>query len=218
MNESGGGRVLQVLKQHGPQTARELARRLGLGPVVVRAHLRNLLAHGLVTHEVARQPIGRPTRRFRLTAAAAPHFPQQYARIASHFAEALVAEAGAEALERTFTRWEDALHQRLDGELPKEPEARIAALAAHQARYGFMASEHREGEEAVILERNCPIAELAVRHPEICRHEAALFGRLLGGPVTLARCQALGDLVCMFRVVPGRSSRKEDPDHAGIPA
>ena len=214
---SGGRQVLEALKRYGPSTARELAGLLGVGPVVVRAHLRNLLAQGLVEHQTTRQAIGRPTRRFRLTCEAASHFPDQYARIATHLADALSAEAGSEALERTFSRWEDALFEKLDRELPPDPVARLRALAEHQSRYGFMASTDAGGEPALI-ERHCPIAELASRHPEICRHEAALFARLLGRPVTLASCQALGGSVCQFRLQSNLIPIEESPHHAGVPA
>ena len=215
MAKSGSAQVLEALKQNGPQTARELASRLGLGAVVIRAHLRGLLSRGLVTHETARQRVGRPTRRFRLTAAAAPHFPQQYAQIASRFADALVTEGGPAALERTFSRWEDELYQHLDRALPRDPGARLGALTEHQSRHGFMASIQADGAGPSLIERNCPIAELAVQHPEICRHEAALFARLTGRSVELAECQALGDAVCRFRFA---STPMEDPDHAGVPA
>ncbi len=184
--------------------------------MVVRAHLRNLLAQGLVEHQTTRQAVGRPTRRFRLTCEAATHFPHQYARIAAHLADALSAEAGPEALERTFSRWEDALFEKLDRELPADSAARLRALAEHQTRYGFMASAGADGEPALI-ERHCPIAELATRHPEICRHEAALFARLLGRPVTLASCQALGGAVCQFRL-PSNLIPIEESPHAGVPA
>lgn len=214
---TGGRQVLEALKRQGPSTARELARLLGVGPVVVRAHLRNLLARGLVEHEMARQAIGRPTRRFRLTCVAASHFPHQYARMAAHLADALSAEAGPEALSRTFSRWEQTLFEKLDRELPADPAARLHALAEHQSRHGFMASLGRDGEPALI-ERHCPIAELATKHPEICRHEASLFARLLGRPVTLASCQALGGAVCQFQLQSHLIPIEEKPDHVGAPA
>lgn len=213
----GGRQVLEALKRHGPSTARELARLLGVGPVVVRAHLRNLLARGLVEHETTRQAIGRPTRRFRLTCDAASHFPHQYARMAVHLAEALSAEAGPDALTRTFSRWEQALFDRLDRELPRDPDERLRALAEHQSRHGFMASVGPDGEPAMI-ERHCPIAELATKHPEICRHEASLFSKLLGRPVTLASCQALGGDVCRFQLQSPLIPIEEKPHHAGAPA
>lgn len=213
----GHRQVLEALKRKGPSTARELAAVLGVGPVVVRAHLRSLLERGLVAHEVTRQPVGRPTRRFRLTPAAAAHFPQQYSTLAVELAEALRLEAGPGALQRTFARWEQALFERLDRELPRDPDARMRAMVEHQSRHGFMASQDRSSAGPAILERNCPIAEMAVRHPEICRHEASLFGRLLNRPVTLAACQALGSPICMFRIEP-QPQPQEEPEHAGTPA
>lgn len=193
-------RILEALRLRGPSTARELADLRGGGTVAMRAHLRNLLASGLVAHEEERQPVGRPVRRYRLTPAADAQFPKHYQLLAVKLAEAVAAELGPEALIRILRRWLEDLHPYLDARLPRELEARLQALARHQSSFGFMASVRKEPDGVAVVERNCPIAQVAARFPQICDHEAALFQRVLGTEVDLACCQARGAALCEFRI------------------
>ena len=69
-----------------------------------------------------------------------------------------------------------------------------------------MASVKSDENGVALVERNCPILEVAARFPQICRHEAALFGRTLKWKTTLQSCQATGDAVCVFQI--GRAAKK----------
>nr|WP_249933201.1 helix-turn-helix domain-containing protein [Blastococcus sp. CCUG 61487] len=63
-----------LLLEHGPQTATELAGRLGISPAAVRRHLDALVVAGRLEERQTRAPHrgrGRPARRFHLTDAAA---------------------------------------------------------------------------------------------------------------------------------------------------
>jgi predicted ArsR family transcriptional regulator len=194
-------RLLDLIRLHGPQTAQELADRLSIGPVAVRAQLRNLESANLVERAVEPRPVGRPVARFRLNPSADTFFPKRYELFAGKLLDTLVSELGVDALRKILDRWEEGLHAHLDASLPAEPSARLEALARHQTAYGFMA-EVRRGEDGGVslVERNCPIAALAARYPEICEREAALFSRTLKWKTTLTSCQARGDGVCAFRI------------------
>jgi predicted ArsR family transcriptional regulator len=193
-------RLLETLRLRGPLTAAELARAHDVGGAAVRPHLRALEAGGLVERVEERRPVGRPVARYRLTLRADERFPKRYELLATSLLEAIAEEWGPEGIERVLRRWEDALHARLDEVLPAEPRARLDALAAHQNEHGFMASVRRDADGVALVERNCPIAAAAARHPEICRHEAALFGRTLRWKTSLVACRATGDAACVFRV------------------
>jgi len=199
-------RVLEALKRHGPGTAAELAERLGGGAVAMRAHLRELLAAGLVEDREVRRAVGRPVRRYHLSPRAESLFPRQYERFAVTLVEDL--EDGP-ALDAILSRWEDRLFDHLDRDLPVSGRERAEALAAHQDGHGFMATAEWRPEDVTLIERNCPILEIARRRPRVCRHEAALFARLLRGRAEIPSCQARGDAVCVFRVTPSPSSRME---------
>lgn len=192
------GRVLEALRRSGGATADELARELGGGAVSMRVHLRNLLAAGLVDAEEERREVGRPVRRFRLTASADSSFPKQYELFAVALADAVADLLGPQALEAVLDNWMSRLEPYLEARLPEDPDERVEALAKHQSAFGFMASVKSGKGEKLLLERNCPIAAVAVRFPVICEREAELFARLTGRKVTLRCCQAKGDAVCEF--------------------
>jgi predicted ArsR family transcriptional regulator len=195
--------VLELLRLHGPLSGRDLAQRLGVRPVSARATLRLLESAGLVTRTVEPHRAsgrGRPVGRYCLTPAADALFPKQYETFAANLLDSVVAELGPEALATVLASWEDRLHAHLDTQLPRDPAARLQALAQHQSAHGFMAEVKRDEAGVTLIERNCPIATLAAKHPEICDHEAALFSRTLGWKANLVSCQAWGDGVCAFRV------------------
>jgi len=194
------GKVLEALRKLGGATAEELSHELGGGAVAMRVHLRNLLAAGLVTHEEERREIGRPVRRFKLTASADSTFPKQYELFAVALADAVAEQLGPQALQAVLDNWLDRLEPYLKSRLPDDPDDLLDALAKHQSSFGFMASVKSANGEKLLLERNCPVAAVAVRFPVICEREAELFERVTGRKVTLRCCQARGDSVCEFLI------------------
>jgi len=207
-------RIADTLRMRGPLTAAEIAAEHRCGVVAVRSQLRNLEAAGLVARATERRPIGRPVSRYSLTGRAESLFPKRYDVFSTYLTEAIVREFGEDGLERILARWEDDLHQRLDSVLPRDPSERLQALARHQTENGFMASVRSDENGVALVERNCPIVAIATRHPQICRHEAALFGRTLKWKTTLQSCQATGDAVCVFQI--GRAAKKAGAE-AGPP-
>ncbi len=204
-------RVLRVLRLRGTRTAAELAADLGIGAVAARAHLRGLEFAGLATRSIEPMPVGRPVGRFGLTPEADALFPKRYDLFATRLVESLVAREGIEAFRRILARWEEELAAQLDADLPTDPAARLEALAAHQSAHGFMAEVRKDADGFAIVERNCPIAEIAERHPEICDHEAALFGRVLKWKTTLVSCRARGGGTCEFRIGRARGATEPSP-------
>ena len=200
------GRILEALRLRGPMTAQELAALLGGRPVAMRVHLRHLATAGLVSFDEEHRAMGRPVRRFKLTPAADGHFTKHYEILASHLASSVVSQFGEPALEKILKAWRDDLARHLDRSLPPGPDRRLAALAEHQSKMGFMAAVEKDGQERALVERNCPIAAVAALHPRICDHEAALYRRVLGREVELASCQARGDGLCRFQIGPPKSA------------
>ena len=211
---SSQAKILRLLRLQGALTAEDLAGRLGIGAVSVRAMLRRLEAAGLITREFEPRPVGRPVGRYGLTSTADALFPKQYEAFASELLDTVIAEFGPGALDTVLASWEDRLHAHLDVRLPRDPAARLQALAKHQSEHGFMAEVKRDDEGVTLLERNCPIATLAAKYPQICDREAALFSRTLGWKAHLVSCQARGDGVCAFRVGRAKKAAVEEA-HVG---
>ena len=76
--------VLDLLKRLGPRDAGDLAAELGLSAMAVRQHLYALRDDRLVTFAEQPRPIGRPSKLWRLTAAADRYFPDAHAELTKY--------------------------------------------------------------------------------------------------------------------------------------
>src|SRR5260370_40083311 len=91
-------RVLYLLKSKGPQTAAQLAKRLGVTAMAVRQHLYRFGKDGLVAFADQRRPVGRPVRVWRLTERAATRFPENHAQLTLGLIAGVPATFGEEGL------------------------------------------------------------------------------------------------------------------------
>jgi predicted ArsR family transcriptional regulator len=203
-------RLLETLKSKGPKTARELSAALGGGPVAMRVHLRNLLAAGLVSHIEEHQPIGRPVRRYNLTAEADCLFAKQYDLFALRLAETLVAKEGTGGLMQMLEGWEEDLLRRMEERLPQNG-SRVSGLAEVLSDIGCMASLCETPAGFLLTQRNCTIAKIAARFPIVCDRETAILSRVLHHQVRMQSCQAQGGETCTFLVE--RAEWRESDDH-----
>src|SRR5579864_8851872 len=95
-NAKTGDRILYLLKSKGPQTAAQLAKRLGLTAMAVRQHLYRFDTDGMVVFAEQRRPVGRPIRVWRLTERAAERFPESHAELTLEIIVAVRATFGEE--------------------------------------------------------------------------------------------------------------------------
>jgi predicted ArsR family transcriptional regulator len=191
-------RLLEALKRYGPKTARELAKFLGGGPVAMRVHLRNLGAAGLVRHSEEHQRVGRPVRRFSLTAEADALFAKRYDQFAVKLVEGVFLVAGQDVLRGILRLWEQELVEALEPRLAPDAETRPESLVRYLSEAGFMPSLEAAAHGLSLIQRNCPISQISARFPLFCQFEAALFARILERPVELTACMATGDDTCSF--------------------
>lgn len=202
-------RLLYVLKTKGPRTAAQLAQRLGITPAGVRQHLEALASEGLVDVDTtARGHVGRPARRWGVTAKAATRFPEGYADLAVEMIAAVRTAFGPEGLERLVeTRKTQQLavyRERLPG--TEAPLAkRVAALAKLRRDEGYLAEWKRERDGSfTLLENHCPICAAAELCQGLCGAELELFRESLGRRVTVKRTEHLldGARRCAYRIAP----------------
>src|ERR1700735_3575386 len=92
--------VLYQLKTRGPQTAAQVARRLGVTAMAVRQHLYRLNVEGLVEFTDARRKVGRPARVWRLTSAAAERFPDTHGDLTVEIIGAVRATFGESGMDK----------------------------------------------------------------------------------------------------------------------
>jgi len=197
--------LLHLLKQEGPMNAQELAVRLHVSAMAVRQHLYALQAEHLVTYHEVPRPIGRPAKRWQLTATADHLFPEAYAELTLSLLTSITEVFGVAGLERLLAlRSEQQVaayraHMGAHDTLPQ----RLAVLAAMRTDEGYMAEVQPQADGSfVLLEKHCPICAAAVACTGLCRNELTVFQAVLGEHVRIERTEHIvaGALRCAYRV------------------
>lgn len=203
-------RVLLQLKMRGPQTAQALSEQLGLTSMGVRRQLEGAQEKGLVDCEDSGGKVGRPVRRWRLSAAGHARFPDRHAELTVDLLGQVQALFGPDAIERLIATREQAgealYRRRLDAVAHAAPLLdKVAALAAVRDEEGYMAeAQAREDGSVLLLEHHCPICAAARSCQDFCRSELDVFQRVLGPSVKVIRIehQPSGGRRCAYTVTP----------------
>jgi predicted ArsR family transcriptional regulator len=191
MNNATPDRILYQLKTKGPQTAGQMATKLGVTAMAVRQHLYRLKHLGLVDYIDERRPVGRPARVWQLTPTSASRFPDRHAGLTLEVIGAALAAFGESGLERLLRkrtqRQKDSYARRMKGAgaglLP-----RAQALAEIRCQQGYMAEcVQRQDGSILLMENHCPICAAASSCQGLCREELSLFRFLLGGRARVQR-------------------------------
>ena len=210
-----------AISEHGPITAADLGRRLGLTPAAVRRHLDALAAQGAIEE---REPAtsgrrrGRPARAYVLSEAGHRAMNSDYDGVATSALRFLADRAGDDAV-AAFARERMALlEERYADALDaagEDPVARADALALALAADGFAASARPVGQGTPLAgvqlcQGHCPVQHVAAEFPQFCDAETDAFSRLLGVHVQRLATLAHGEHVCTTFIptpaVPARST------------
>jgi predicted ArsR family transcriptional regulator len=197
-------RLLLTLKTRGPRTPGELARRLGLTAAAVRQHLAKLEAEGLVDARAEVAGVGRPARRFSLTATAESRFPDAHADLTVELLHTLRSTLGDDGISKLLAARTRQQLKSYRAELPGREAplaARVAALAALREREGYMAEwSERDDGSFRLVENHCPICAAATACQGLCVEEISLFRRVLGAKVERTRHLLGGARRCEYRI------------------
>jgi predicted ArsR family transcriptional regulator len=165
--EGTRGKVLEELAG-GPKTARDLARLLGIQESAARGHLDRLEERGWVVPSFRREGVGRPRKRYTLTALGQEQFPKKYDLMVDAIVDGLLAHEGegyvsavlAEAGERVAR---DVARDLAPG---KDAEEKAHNLVTLLNRLGFRSHVERTPDGKLrILRSNCVFRHSALSHP-----------------------------------------------------
>ena len=216
-------RVSALLLEHGPQTATELAARLGISPAAVRRHLDALVGAGRLEERRRARGAPRPrppARRFHLTDAGRSAFPHAYDDLALTALRYVAASGGPgrrpgvaeQQLAGLEARASSAVEQAVSGHAGA-PVDRAQALAVALTAEGYAATASAISGGGQLCQHHCPVAHVAAEFPQLCEAETAVIGRLVGTHVQRLATIAHGDGICTTHI-PGplrRSGNRIDP-------
>ena len=174
--------VADALKRSGGLPVSEIAARLGMSYMGIKAQCLTLEKSGHITARNQHHGSGRPQLVYRLTAKGQRLFQNDDHRLAVsllHEARTLFGAAAAEKL--LFLHFQNQAAGYLE-KIPVKasPEDRLAALAALRDASGHMARI----EGGCLVESHVPLAGLFDAFPAAVAMEEAMISKILGTPVT----------------------------------
>ena len=215
-------RVSALLMEHGPQTATELATRLGISPAAVRRHLDALVGAGRLEERAGgpgsgtgHRGRGRPARRFHLTDAGRSSFPHAYDDLALTALRYVAASGGPDAVRAVAEQQLAGLEARASSAVEEAvraasgaPVDRAQALAVALPAEGYAATASAISGGGQLCQHHCPVAHVAAEFPQLCEAETAVIGRLVGTHVQRLATIAHGDGICTTHI-PGPLSGRD---------
>jgi predicted ArsR family transcriptional regulator len=202
-------RVSGLLLEHGPQSAAELAARLGISPAAVRRHLDGLVAAGRVDERVApgaQRGRGRPARRFALTDAGRSSFPHAYDDLALTALRFVAEHGGPDAVRAVAEKQLAGLAERCSTAVASAEEVagatvdRAQVLAAALTTEGYAATASAISSGGQLCQHHCPVAHVAAEFPQLCEAETAVISKLVGTHVQRLATIAHGDGICTTHI------------------
>ena len=206
--------------ERGPQSAADLAERLGLSPAAIRRHLDALVADGMLVEREPRPSAqrgrGRPARTYALTDAGRASFPHAYDDLANTALRYLRETGGDDAVAAFAEHRAATLAGRLQAAVdPAAPLAtRVEAVADALSEHGYASTTQSAGAGVQLCQHHCPVAHVAAEFPQLCEAETRAFEQVLGTYAQRLATIAHGDGVCTTHVPvpqprPARSGRNQ---------
>ncbi len=211
--------VGRTVLERGPQSAADLAERLGVSPAAVRRHLDALVAEGVLVERqprpAAQRGRGRPARTYALTDAGRAAFPHAYDDLANTALRYLHDTGGDAAVAAFAEHRAQTLAQGLAGHVDRDAPlaTRTAALAGALSGHGYASTTKGAGDPVAgvqLCQHHCPVAHVAAEFPQLCEAETRAFEQVLGTYVQRLATIAHGDGVCTTHVPVPPASEPHD--------
>jgi predicted ArsR family transcriptional regulator len=164
-----------------------------------------LQREGWIEAKVTRSPergrTGRPATSYSLTEAGDHLFPKNYDLLNVALIDAVAGELGPEAAKKMFSRVTDervALSEGTVRSLSLDKRVQVLKNLYFEADPYMEVEEVEEG--YLLIERNCPFFNTAMRRPDVCSVSVNALSRLLGVRVMREEKFQTGDGRCVFHV------------------
>lgn len=191
-----------LLNRPDGATLEELSGHLGITRTAVREHILRIEHLGYLAHADSKGLVGRPRRRYFLSAEGQETFPRQYSWLSSVLLELLARDLGVKGVSRIMRNLARDVAQSMMARFEKTESAPalFAEVTAALNELGYRAalkqSDLRKG--AVIEATNCVYHSVAMRHPELCQFDVHFLENATGMKVELENCIAKGGSTCRF--------------------
>lgn len=173
--------AMSLLLRLGDATAADLARSLAVSVQVMRRHLRSLEDEGLVESSPAADGPGRPSNRWRLTAAGQDRFPdgsEHFALGLLHsMAATLPADTMAVLMQQQAHQKADHYRRQIGGGLLQHRLERLVELRRREGYVAECQPDENNPSAWLISEFHCSVMRIAEQFPLVCDQELELIRR-----------------------------------------
>ena len=195
--------LLEYIKRSGEATISGLAEHVNTTKEAVRQHLVQLEEDGWV-RSIAQSTgsPGRPTHTYSLTLLGDHLFLKNYDSLALQLLEMVIDQGGevgvktmlANLTDRQVAQWQQAMQG-------KSLTERVKTLKGiYFEEDPFTEVEHDE-QGMLLVERNCPYYNVAMKYPRMCSVTVSTLTRLLGVKVKREKRFQSNDQRCAFRIL-----------------
>ncbi|BDA59536.1 transcriptional regulator [Shewanella xiamenensis] len=199
-------KIIQLLKLHGPLTAKTLAEELALTTMGVRQHLQALEEAGDVDIEDRVEGRGRPTRYWGLTEQSRTHFADRHSELSLQLIDSVKTIFGDQGLDKLIEHREQTAMQQYRSALQGMTDitSRLTKLVELRTLEGYMATQEQADGVFWLLENHCPICSAATKCQNFCRSELQQFQQLFADIATVSREEHIidGARRCAYRIAP----------------
>ncbi|ABK49400.1 transcriptional regulator [Shewanella sp. ANA-3] len=199
-------KIIQLLKLHGPLTAKTLAEELALTTMGVRQHLQALEDAGDVDIEDRVEGRGRPTRYWGLTELSRTHFADRHSELSLQLIDSVKMIFGDQGLDKLIEHREHTAMQQYRSAMQGMTDiaSRLTKLVELRTLEGYMATQEQADGVFWLLENHCPICSAATKCQNFCRSELQQFQQLFADIATVSREEHIidGARRCAYRIAP----------------
>jgi predicted ArsR family transcriptional regulator len=203
-------RILNILKERGDATVKELSGTLDLTTVTVRHHLDTLRRENFVAAPTVRhrKAPGRPQHVYALTEDASDFFPKRYEPLIGLLLDELRARLPQDEVDDLMVSIGRTIADEVAIPPDTDLEERISIVVDFMDERGYMARwEGSHNGDYRIHVANCPYESVARRHAEVCQIDQAFLTELLDP--SLAKIKRIPDPPheCTYVIRPVRAQR-----------
>jgi predicted ArsR family transcriptional regulator len=207
LNQLQGPRrdILKYLKQNGPATVADLSSHMRMTGEAVRQHLLQLTQDGYIQRQSEKSPTtgaGRPSLFSSLTIEGEHLFPKSYDGLTMELIDTVMSQFGEESLKQILSSMAESRVQKWEGRLRglNLYERVVALKDIYMENDSFIEIEQDE-EDILLIERNCPFANIAMERPALCSVTVNVLTRLLGLRIVRKETFQNRDGRCVFRII-----------------
>jgi len=194
-------RILNILKERGQATVKELSGTLDLTTVTIRHHLDTLRREKLVATPTVRhrKAPGRPQHVYTLTEEAADCFPKRYECLIDLLLEEIRAQLSQGDVEEMMASIGRRIADQISIPGDAGVEERVAIAVNFMDDRGYMAhwEKSQSGDYRVHI-ANCPYESVAQHHPEVCEIDRTLLTEFLGSTLAEISRVSVPSLHCTY--------------------